>query len=98
MQLGDATTRRAQESYTLLLRSLAEVSQKRVAEVVGLSDSAMSTWKSDHMERACLVIAACGLRIVPVTEHTYEEADIAALRQLATKGLAHFAPKRSGIE
>lgn len=86
--------RGAHASYTALLRALGEVSQKRVAEIVGLSESAMSTWKSDHLERACLVIAACGLRVVPVTEHTYEEADIAALRQLASKGLAHFSPKR----
>lgn len=94
MQITDATARSAHASYTALLRALGEVSQKRVAEIVGLSESAMSTWKTDHLERACLVIAACGLRVVPVTEHTYEEADIAALRQLASKGLAHFSPKR----
>lgn len=49
---------------------------------------------NSHSSPAGLVIAACGLRVVPVTEHTYEEADIAALRQLASMGLAHFSPKR----
>lgn len=95
MQVADAIARRAQENYTLLLRSLAEVSQRRVADQLGISESALSTFKAEHLERACQVIAACGLRVVSVTEHTYEEADIAALRQLAAKGLQHFNPKRS---
>lgn len=60
------------------------------------TSSVHSDHKAEHLERACLILAACGLRIVPVTEHTYDEADITALRQLATKGLAHFAPRRGG--
>ncbi len=96
MDVTDSTARRAQASYTLLLRALADVSQRRVAESIGISETALSNYKAEHLERACLILAACGLRIVPVTEHTYDEADITALRQLATKGLAHFAPRRGG--
>ena len=67
-----------------------------MAESIGISETALSNYKAEHLERACLILAACGLRIVPVTEHTYDEADITALRELATKGLAHFAPRRGG--
>lgn len=97
MDMSDGMRDRARQNYSAVLKALAEVSQKRVADLLNLSETGVSTYKSDHLERACQMIAACGLRIVPTTEHSYEEEDIAALRRLALKGLAHITPKR-GVE
>lgn len=93
MTIPDALRERGHRNYSLVLRSLAELSQKRVAEMLGLSENIVSAFKTDHLERACIIVAACGLRMVPVTEEVYEEAEISALKTLAALGIGRIRPR-----
>jgi hypothetical protein len=77
----------AQRNHALILRGMADVTQRRVAELIGISESVLSEFKDKHLERAAAVIAACGYRITPCTDQSYPEAYIAALKTLAAVGL-----------
>jgi hypothetical protein len=70
----------AHRNHGMVLRGMAEVTQRRVAELVGVSESVLSEFKSQHLERLCAVIAASGLRIAPCTEHNYPDEYIDALK------------------
>lgn len=77
-------TKRAQSA---ILRGMAGVTQKRVAELVGISESVLSEWKSGQLERCAAIVAACGLRLVPCTDKTFSDEYIAALRTLSAIAL-----------
>jgi DNA-binding XRE family transcriptional regulator len=85
--------RRAQSNLTALLRGMAAVSQKRVAELIGVSPTTMSDIKSDQLERFAALAAACGCKMVPSTHQTHDESYISALKTLAAVGLNGVDPK-----
>lgn len=82
-----AATRR---NASLLAKSMASTSQRRVAELMGISESTLSGMKDDDkLDRIGALIAACGLKLAPVGEQTFDAPYINALRTLATIGLQH---------
>ena len=87
MSVEDAIRGAARRNHSLLLRCIAEVSQKRVAALIGVSETTMSDMKNDQLERIAALIAACGLKLTPVTHQTYDESYIGALKTLAFVGL-----------
>lgn len=86
-----------QRNQSVLIRSLAEISQKRAADLIGVSTTTMSDMKSEHLERFSALCAACGLKLVPVTHQTHDESYIGALKTLAAVGLGR-EPIRSSDE
>ena len=78
---------RAQKSHSALLRGLASVSQKRAAELIGCSETTMNSIKADQLERFAALVAAVGLKLVPITDQTFDESFISALKTLAAIGL-----------
>ena len=92
-EVSDNAVARQRAARKVVFDTLDAISQKRVADLLNLSESALSAFKKDHLERACFLITACGLRIVPTTEQTYEEEDIYALRRLALRGIGHITPR-----
>ena len=86
-RLADSIRNRAQKSHTALLRGLAAVSQKRAAELIGCSETTINSIKADQLERFAALVAACGLKLVPVTDQTFDESYISALKTLAAIGL-----------
>lgn len=86
-RISEAIRGAARRNHTLLLRGLAEVSQKKVAELIGVSPATMTDLKTDHLERFCALVAACGLRFSKTTDVTYDESYVGALKTLACVAL-----------
>ena len=81
--VADVIRSTAQRNHSELLKALSELSQRRAAELLGISEATLSTWKNDHRERAAALMAACGLSLRPVTDRTLDEDHLAALETLA---------------
>lgn len=86
-RVAESIRARTQKGHTALLRGLASVSQKRAAEMIGCSETTMNSIKADHLERFAALVAAVGLKLVPVTDQTFDESFISALKTLAAIGL-----------
>jgi predicted transcriptional regulator len=85
--LSDWRTTQAQ-----LLSALAEVSQVKVAALMGISDGTVSGFKSSargtsQIELTAKLIAALGLRLVPADALIQDPDELQALRTLARKAL-----------
>jgi hypothetical protein len=87
----------AQRNYTTALKALAELSQTRAAELMGVSDTTVCRLKSSELEQICTLLAACCLRVTPTSCEVYDEAFIAALRTLARHGI-NASPKSQEVE
>lgn len=78
----------ARKNETAILHALAEVSQKAVADRLGVSESTVSRMKSDgQIENMAGFLAAMGLKVVPERAETFDPAYIDALRTLARRGV-----------
>lgn len=87
-QASDETKARSRKTETQLRNRLAEVSQKRVADIAGKDESAVSRWKDMQLEPAALYITALGFKLVPLDLITADE--VKAMRTLAMRGLQHM--------
>lgn len=93
-RISESIRGKAQRNNSMLLRCMAEVSQKRVAELIGVSETTLSNMKSDNLERFAALVAACGLRLVACTDQTYDESAVSALKTLAAIGIDRVRPNR----
>lgn len=89
---------RTRSNHTMLLKCMSEVSQKRIAALIGVSETTMSDMKSDHLERFAALVAACGLKLAPTSDQTYDESYISALKTLAAVGLGREPRRDSGSD
>ena len=76
------------EIQTAILARMAEVGQARVAEAAGVSDATVSRWKDGALEQAARILAALGLKVVPVEAQVQDPAYMASLEHLASMALA----------
>lgn len=60
-------------------------SQAHAASCMGVSESTVSRMKDQELEKLSGLLAACGLKVVPIDMHCYPEAEIEALRVLARR-------------
>lgn len=97
-RLDDSIRARARRNHSLMLRCIAEVSQKRVAALIGVSETTMSDMKNDHLMRFCALLSACGLKVVPSTEQVYDESVISAIKTLAAIGLGRDLRRDEGVD
>jgi hypothetical protein len=81
-----------------VLRLLAERSQSRVADAIGVDESTMSRWVAAEsgLRRACEVIAALGLRLRPADQPDFSETYVTALETLAREQLDRRKASRGG--
>lgn len=87
-RVNESIRSRARRNTSLLMRCMAEVSQKRVASLIGVSEPTLSEMKNGELlERFSALVAACGLKLVPITEDTYDESIISAMKTLSVLGL-----------
>ncbi|MDR2213067.1 MAG: lambda phage CII family protein [Pseudomonadales bacterium] len=70
----------------VVLRRLAEVTQERAADFMGVSASTISRAKED-IERICHLFAAIGLQVAPLDAVVVSRDDIQALERMAYKYL-----------
>ena len=76
---------RARKNEKVILSALAETGQAVAASCMGVNESTVSRMKQGDIEQASKLLAACGLKVVPVSFHCYPEEEIAALRVLARR-------------
>ena len=85
MNVDPSIRKAAQRNYTIVLNGLTEVSQVRVAQLLGESASTLSEFKRDQLERLAAMLAACNLKVVSTTEESISNDEVWALRILAIK-------------
>ena len=76
-----------ERNLTAILRAFRSVTQAKVAELMGVSPTAVSRMKDSDLPEIAALLAACGLKVVPEAERTYPIARIQALTTLAREAL-----------
>lgn len=81
---------RSRKAHSLILQRIASVGQVRVAEDLGTSESTVSRFVNSDLERTCQILAALGLKVVPIELKCYEPRKITLLLELARDHLNHL--------
>jgi len=76
-------TERARKSHSLALQHISAVGQSNIATEIGVSPPTVSRFVSDDLERACQVLCAAGLKIVPAEMQCFPPRKIEILLELA---------------
>jgi len=76
---------RARKNEKVILSALAETGQVVAASCMGVNESTISRMKNGDIEHASKLLAACGLKVIPIKYHCYPEEEIEALRILARR-------------
>ncbi|CCN24141.1 phage-related transcriptional transcriptional regulator [Bordetella bronchiseptica 1289] len=69
-----------------ILRRLADVTQERAADCMGLDASTLSRFK-DSLDRFCQLLAALDMQIAPTDSVVVSRDDLQALKRMAFKYL-----------
>jgi hypothetical protein len=81
--LSPSITENARKNERVILQAFARVSQARIAEQMGVNDSTVSRFKDGGLEHAAALLAACGLKVVPVEMQCFPREKVNALLTLA---------------
>ena len=82
-----------------MLAAMAKLGQRHVAETMCISETTLSEMKnSEKLDKLATWIVACGFKLVPVAEQTYDAPVIGALKTLAGIGLAHLSAQVAEID
>jgi hypothetical protein len=81
----------ARKIQSTVLQHLARTTQTRIAEQLGVDGSQVSRFADAHLQRAAEVLAACGLKVVPVDAVLYDRDVALALTTLARGRLQGIA-------
>jgi len=76
---------RSRKNHQILLKALSGTGQAVAANFMGVSESTVSRMKEGELDKLASLMAACGLKPVPIDMHCYPEAEIEALRILARR-------------
>ena len=82
-----AVGERSRKFHSLVLQRLASVGQVSVSEQIGVSESTVSRFVVNDIERACQLLAAVGLKVVPVEMQCYPREEIEAIFTLAKSSM-----------
>ena len=74
---------RTRKAHSLVLQRLLSVGQVKIAERIGTSESTVSRHVNEHLERACQILAAAGLKVVPAEMQCFPPRKVAILMELA---------------
>ena len=79
----------ARKAQSVVLRRLqADASQKAVALAMGVNESTVSRLINDHLAKFCLLLAHCGLKVVPIEARCFKPEEVDALVLLAKRHMA----------
>lgn len=81
--VSSSVAERSRKYLQACMQSISRVGQNSIAEQLGVSAPTVSRFVSDDLERACQVIAAAGLKIVPAEMRCYPQDQIDAILTLA---------------
>ncbi|WP_412021518.1 hypothetical protein [Burkholderia cepacia] len=74
---------RARKSHTLALQRISAKGQNTIAQEIGVSPPTVSRFVSEDLERACQVLAAAGLKVVPVEMQCFPPRKVEMLLEFA---------------
>lgn len=76
---------RARKAHSLALQRIARIGQNTIAEQIGVSPATVSRFVSEpeDLERACKIIVAAGLKIVPASMQCFPPEKVQILLDLA---------------
>jgi transcriptional regulator with XRE-family HTH domain len=83
---------RAQKNHSEILRAMRTTTQAKVAEMTGMSETAISRMKDNMLPDLSMLLAVIGLKVVPESQRTYSTDYIAALKTLAVESLSNDGP------
>lgn len=78
---------RSRKIVQVVLQRLAQRTAARVADAVGTSESTVSRFSSEHLDKVAAIFAELGLKVVPAEYKCYEPGYIEALHRLAQEQL-----------
>ncbi|MFY8183829.1 MAG: CII family transcriptional regulator [Polynucleobacter sp.] len=64
--VSPSQTERSRKIESTILRAIAEVGQSEIARLTNVSESTVSRRKEDHIGQMAELLAAAGLKVVPV--------------------------------
>lgn len=88
--LSPALAELSRKNETAILRGLAQHSQARIAEQLGVNDSTISRFKDGGLSQAAALLAACGLKVVPCDMQCFDRDKVHALLTLARDHLVQM--------
>ena len=94
--MSESIRGKTRKNHAVILRAIDQVTGKRVAELIGVSESTVSAMKADNLERFAALIAACGLKLARITDQTFDESYVSALKTLAAVGLGRDLKRDEG--
>ncbi len=78
---------RTKKTSSLILRALHSVGQVHVAKALDVSESWISKWKTDDLERMTKLLLLCELKVVPREVRCFHPKDIEMLMHGAQRWL-----------
>jgi hypothetical protein len=78
-----ANAERSRKFHSLALQRISSIGQNRLAEELRTSEATVSRFVSAELERACVVLATLGLKVVPVEMQCFPPRKVAILMELA---------------
>ena len=78
-----ASTERARKFVSLAMQRISAVGQNKIADEIGVSAPTVSRWVSDDLERACQILVAAGLKVVPAEMQCFPPRKVAIFMELA---------------
>lgn len=85
----------ARKNETVLRNRLAEIGQVKVADKLDVSESTVSRWKDQDIERISLYLAALKLKVVPSDAELFDKDEVWAMRILSIRGLRSVEREKS---
>lgn len=89
-QSSTPLTELARKNERAVLQAFSRISQARIAEQMGASDSTVSRLKDGQLEQFCLLLAACGLKAIPTEMQCFSRDKVHALLTLARDHLVQM--------
>ncbi|WP_321914802.1 CII family transcriptional regulator [Paraburkholderia sp. J11-2] len=74
---------RSRKAQSLALQRISATGQNTIADEIGLSAATVSRWVGEDLERACQVLSAAGLKLVPAEMQCFPPRKVAILMELA---------------
>lgn len=88
--VSSAIAENARKNERVILQGLARVSQTKVAELMGASETKVSRFKDGGLEEIGALLAACGLKAVPDDMQCFSRDKVNALLTLARDHLVQM--------
>lgn len=85
-ELVESTRKKGARIQSEILRRLADVTQERAADCIGVSASTVSRQK-ESLEGVCLLLAAIGLQLAPTDAVVIDQQELQGIERMALKYL-----------